>query len=91
MKSKPIIMILQGALALSLVLSVVFCLQSIFLSRDLRTLNYQMASIQGYRNRVQAIVNDCALYSQQNPAIRPYLEAVGVKFAPTNNGKPAGK
>ena len=72
-------MIIHGALALSLVLSVVFCIQFIFLSRELRSLNVSAAMANAHRSTIQALVMDCIEYSKKNPAIDPLLKSIGAK------------
>jgi hypothetical protein len=79
MKSGTLTTILHGALALSLVLSVVFCIQFIFLTREFRGLNSQLVVVNAYRSTVQALANDCMEYSKKNPAIDPVLKSVGLK------------
>ena len=79
MKSGPLNMIVHGALALSLVLSVIFCLQFIFLSREFRALNVQAGLANAHRSTIQALVIDCIEYSKKNPAIDPLLKSIGAK------------
>lgn len=79
MKSGTLTTILHGALAFSLVLSVVFCIQFIFLTREFRGLSAQVAVANAYRSTVQAMANDCMGYSNKNPAIDPLLKSVGLK------------
>ncbi len=79
MKSNTITTILNIVLAVSLLLSVVFCLQFIFLTRKVRSYSYQVKAINAYRTGVQALVNDCMAYSQKNPDINPILESAGVR------------
>lgn len=79
MKSKGLTTILNGALAVCLVASVILCVQFVFLSRDARQLNTQLAGINAWNNGVQAFVMECAEYSKKNPAMLPILETIGVK------------
>jgi hypothetical protein len=79
MKSGTLNFVLHGALALSLVLSAIFCVQFIFLSREFRSLNAQAGMANAYRSTIQALANDCLIYSQKNPAIDPMLKSVGIK------------
>ena len=72
-------MILQGALALSLFLSAIFCIQYILMTREARMLNVQINIANAYRTTIQAMLNDCVEYSKKNPAIDPLLKSVGVK------------
>jgi len=79
MKSNTLTAILNGVLALSLLLSVIFCLQYVFLSREFRSISGQVANINAYRNNLQALARDCVAYGKKNPAIVPVLESVGIK------------
>jgi len=77
--------ILQLALAVSLIASVIFCIQYINRSRTARSLNGQVMAINQYRTTVQAFVNECVAYSEKNPAILPILESVGIRKNPAAN------
>lgn len=90
MKSNSSTTGLTVALAISLILSVIFCLQFMFRTRELRALSGQIAQINGYRTGIQQLAADCLQYSEKNPAINPVLEAVGLKGGKTA-AKPAGK
>ncbi|HMP84406.1 MAG TPA: hypothetical protein PKA41_17040 [Verrucomicrobiota bacterium] len=79
MKSGTFKLILDGALALSLVLSAVFCVQYIFLSREFRALNIKAATANAHRQTIQALVIDCVEYSKRNAAIDPLLKSIGAK------------
>lgn len=79
MKSNTITTVLNGALAVSLLLSVIFCLQFIFLSREARSISGQVNGINAYRAGIQALVNDCLAYAEKNAAMNPILESVGMK------------
>ncbi|MCU0783098.1 MAG: hypothetical protein MUF81_03440 [Verrucomicrobia bacterium] len=79
MKSNTLTTILNGVLAFSLLLSVIFCLQFIFLTREVRAIGAQLTGINTYRSTMQALANDCVAYSEKNPAINPILESVGMK------------
>jgi len=85
MKSKTLTAVLNGVLAFSLLLSVIFCLQFILLSREVRSLTGQIAAINSYRSSLQALANDSVAYSERNHAIDPILESVNLKAkaAPT--------
>ncbi len=93
MKSNSSTTGLTVALAISLILSVIFCMQFMFRTRELRALSGQIATINGYRNGIQQLAADCLQYSEKNPAINPVLEAVGLKPGKGNPAaaKPAGK
>jgi hypothetical protein len=79
MKSNTLTTILNCVLALSLLLSVIFCLQFIFLSREVRNISSQVSGINTYRSTLQALANECVAYSEKNHAIDPILESVGIK------------
>jgi hypothetical protein len=79
MKSNTLTTALNIVLALSLLLSVIFCLQFIFLSREFRSISGQVANINAYRNNLQMLARDCQEYSRKNRAILPVLESVGIK------------
>lgn len=89
MKSNASNSILTILLAISLLLSVIFCLQYTFQARELRRISGQVNHINMYRNWVQALAADCLQYSEKNPAINPILQSVGL----TNStvAKPAAK
>jgi len=88
MKNNTITTVLNGVLAVSLLLSVIFCLQFIFLSREARSISGQVNGINAFRASVQALVNDCVAYAEKNPAISPILESVGVKTKTTPTKQP---
>jgi hypothetical protein len=79
MKSDTSTMILQGALALSLCLSAIFCIQYILMTREARLLNAQLNIVNAYRTTIQSMINDCMEYSKKNPAIDPLLKSIGAK------------
>ena len=81
--------ILTVLLAISVLLSVMFCLQYSFQARELRRISGQINHINMYRSWVQSLANDCLQYSEKNPAINPILQSVGL----TNStaAKPATK
>ena len=79
MKSNTLTTVLNGVLAFSLLLSVILCLQFIFLSREVRNISGQVAGINTYRSTLQALANECVAYSEKNHAIDPILESVGIK------------
>ena len=92
MKSNSSTTGLTVALAISLILSMIFCMQYMFRTRELRALSGQIAAINGYRNGIQQLAADCLQYSEKNPAINPVLEVVGLKAGKGNStAKPAGK
>lgn len=88
MKSNPLNSLLTVVLGISVMLSAVFCIQYTFKSRELRRLAIEVGRINTYRNVLQLLANDCAAYSEKNPAMNPILDSVGVKKtmgAPANN------
>jgi predicted PurR-regulated permease PerM len=90
--NNPVASVLKVLLVISLVLSVLFCLQYIMVTREARTISSQMANINLFRNTLQALANDCLAYSQTNPAINPILESVGLKPRSGATGSnPGGK
>ena len=48
--------------------------------REARDLQYQTTVINRNRTMFQNLANDAAAYGQQNPAIRPILERVGIRM-----------
>ena len=83
MKNNTLTAFLNGVLALSALLSVIFCLQYIFLSREVRSISAQVSGINAYHNNLKMLLNDCVAYSERNHAIDPILESVGIKKSKT--------
>jgi hypothetical protein len=54
-------------LAVLAILGVIFALQTIFRTRELRSLQMQATQANGYRLGVEALANDAVAYSKQNP------------------------
>lgn len=81
--------LLQVAIGVILLSSVICCLKYVFASREIRSLNYKLRDANTHRNVVQAFVADCMAYSDKNPAILPLLESVGVKKNAAAPAKPA--
>src|SRR3954471_22883597 len=77
MKS-PLTTFLLAVLALSTVLSVVFCSLYVSSTRQLRLLQGQMTIINGRTTAITALANEAVEYSKRNPAIDPILEAIGL-------------
>jgi hypothetical protein len=92
MKNSPLTTFLLAVLALSTVLSVVFCGFYIYNTRELRKLQGQMTFINGRTSAITSLANDTLEYSKRNPAIDPILEAFNIKqkVSPTSS-KPAGR
>jgi hypothetical protein len=83
MKSNTLTAILNGVLALSVLLSVIFCLQYIFRSREARSISGQIGRINAYNTSLRLLINDCEVYSERNHAIDPILESAGLHKAKT--------
>jgi hypothetical protein len=79
MKSNLANMVLTAFLAVSLLLSVVFCLQFMFRVREYRSISGQINIVNAERGRLQQLAAECLQYSEKNPAINPILETVGLK------------
>jgi hypothetical protein len=94
MKNNPLTAILLGALTLSALASVVLCWIFIANTRELRTLETQVAFINNNRAVINQLLNETIEYSKKNAAIIPVLEAIGWKSdksVPATPSKPATK
>jgi len=67
MKNDNITTALNLVLAVLAILGVIFALQTIFRTRELRSLQMQATQANGYRMAVEALANDAVAYSKQNP------------------------
>ena len=67
MKNDNITTALNLVLAVLAILGVIFALQTIFRTRELRSLQMQATQANGYRMGVEALANDAVAYSKQNP------------------------
>ncbi|MGA2241871.1 MAG: hypothetical protein ABSH11_07510 [Verrucomicrobiota bacterium] len=67
MKNDNISTFLNLVLAVLAILGVIFALQTIFRTRELRSLQMQATQANGYRMAVEALANDVIVYSKQNP------------------------
>jgi hypothetical protein len=67
MKNDNITTVLNLVLAVLAILGVIFALQTIFRTRELRSLQMQATQANGYRMAVEALANDAIAYSKQNP------------------------
>ena len=67
MKNDNITTALNLVLAVLAILGVVFALQTIFRTREMRTLQIQATQANAYRMAVEALANDTLAYSQKNP------------------------
>ena len=90
MKSNSVTAILQGALAFSLLLSIIFFLQFFFKSREAAQLRAQIMQYQQLRGRITQLVGETVEYSKRNPSIDPILVSAGIKPGPAV-GKPTAK
>ena len=86
---------LGGLLASALlVLALLTCWLSVryfFVTRKLYAINERFQLLQGTLNGVQAIANECVLYSQRDASIDPLLEEFGVKPKPRSPAAPTPK
>lgn len=92
MKSNGTTTTLNWALAIVVAATAMFGIKYYFKTREVRSLQTQMA---GYQNK-QAILNnlvaECLEYSKRNPSIDPILEANNLKPKSTPTGtKPAAR
>jgi hypothetical protein len=67
MKNDNITTALNLVLAVLAILGVVFALQTIFRTREMRTLQIQATQANAYRMAVESLANDALAYSQKNP------------------------
>jgi hypothetical protein len=67
MKNDNITTALNLVLAVLAILGVIFALQTIFRTRELRSLQMQATAANGYRMAVEALANDAVAYSKNNP------------------------
>ena len=67
MKNDNITTALNLVLAVLAILGVIFALQTIFRTRELRSLQMQATQANGYSMAVEALANDTFAYSQKNP------------------------
>ena len=67
MKNDNITTALNLVLAVLAILGVIFALQTIFRTRELRSLQMQATQANGYRMAVESLANDAVAYSKKNP------------------------
>jgi len=67
MKNDNITTALNLVLAVLAILGVIFALQTIFRTRELRSLQMRATQANGYRMAVEALANDAVAYSKNNP------------------------
>jgi hypothetical protein len=79
MTKSPLITVLLAALLINALSSIGFCWAYIGRAMELRTLQYQIASMQNNRNVILGLAKDASDYSEKNPEIDPILQAAGVK------------
>jgi len=90
MKSNMANMVLTVVLAVSLLLSVVFCLQFLFRVREYRSISGQINIVNAERARLQQLAGECVKYSEKNKDINPLLESVGLMAKSTAAGTKTG-
>ena len=83
MKCETTDTVLKFVLAVLVILAVVFALQTIFRTRELRSLTQQATMDQNNLIRMQTLYNDALAYSQKNPSpdLTRILQAVQAKPA----------
>ena len=83
MKCETTDAILKFVLVALVVLAVIFALQTIFRTRELRSLTQQATMDQNNLIRMQTLYNDALAYSQKNPSpdLTRILQAVQAKPA----------
>jgi hypothetical protein len=95
MKSNSLSVIFGWLLATSLVLSMVFCLQFFFRSREMRRDQAEMQRYQGTHQVLNVLLGDLVEYSKRDANMLPILESVGVKMnkaaGASATAKPAAK
>ena len=67
MKCETMNSVLTFVLGAFVVLGVIFALQTIFRTREIRSLQIQNANINANYMRLQALANDVNAYNQKNP------------------------
>ena len=92
MKSNPFTTALTWLLGTSVILSIIFSIQYLFRTRELRSLQAQVAQYQVTQQHLNQLLNDLVEYSKHDSAIEPILETVGLKRNPAAAAtKPAAK
>lgn len=94
MKNSPLTKALLVLVVVISLWSVYYCMSYNSKTRELRTMQAQVAFINMRQQVVQALLAEAMEYSKKNPAIDPILEAAGAKPSKTNMPpaiKPAGK
>ena len=86
MKNSPLTMFLLGALAISALLSVIFCALYIGNVRELRALQSQVSMINNRGAGIMSLANDAMEYSKHDSSIDPILEWAQLKQAKSAAG-----
>jgi hypothetical protein len=81
MKSDSTNTVLNFVLAVLVLAGVVFALQTIFRTRELRSISLQATMARNGLVQEQALFNDCMEYSKAHPAINAILKSVESKPA----------
>jgi hypothetical protein len=89
MKNNLFTTVLTWLLATSVILSIVFCLQYIYRTREMRTIQGEVNMYQQRHAFLNVLINDVAEYSKRDPGIDPILESVGVRVNRTGAGPSA--
>jgi hypothetical protein len=79
MKNNLFTTVLTWLLATSVVLSIVFCLQYVFRTREMRRIQGEVSMYQQRHQFLNVLINDVVEYSKRDPGIDPVLESVGVR------------
>ena len=79
MNRDPITTVLAGALLVSVLATAGVCYWYLQASRQLRTAQLQMLTVNRNRALLQQFATQAMEYSRGNPAILPILEGVGIR------------
>ncbi|MGD1088870.1 MAG: hypothetical protein ABR955_09125 [Verrucomicrobiota bacterium] len=67
MKCETTDTVLKFVLAVLVILAVIFALQTMFRTRELRSLNLEATMANNYVQQIRSLYNDSLIYSQRNP------------------------
>jgi hypothetical protein len=83
MKSNEVNWILTALLGIFAILSIIFALRAVFLTREFRTLSVQATAANNSLLQVQQLARDVAAYNQKspNPGLTRLLQSVEAKPA----------
>ena len=81
MKSETTNTVLTWVLAVIVLAGVLFALQTIFRTRELRMLQAQVVACQSNLNRVNLVLNEAAQYGKTHPDIEPVIQPFEAKPA----------